>query len=297
MRQWDKRNNKRHQLMLIDCMLTLQTADEMDKTTKRAVRANVESWNAKGDGQFSLAPDVKGVLSLCFFFFLRKWQQTIEWRRRNRGREGKWVFLPFLSASLILSILDSHSPTVCWLWLCRCAVWFALIFSRFANQSETDQKVEGKLGEFDRRVIKIMKITNCRGQKAEENEFVKLQWNWTKTETNWTERRRRRRSMEDWELRIEQSNKGNDDSWLTQWVELLNYENTETAQEREIGQWNWMELEWIELDPRSNEAYSSSCWLQSTANTHGSRQRRRKWVNEEWEWRMKLEGRRQIAHR
>ena len=155
MRQWDKWNNKRHQLMLIDCMLTLQTADEMDKTTKRAVRANVESWNAKGDGQFSLAPDVKGVLSLCFFFLSKK-VTTNNWvkEKRQRRREGKWVFLPFISASSILSIFDSHSLTVCWLWLCRCAVWFALIFSRFANQSETDQKVEGKLGEFDRRVIK-----------------------------------------------------------------------------------------------------------------------------------------------
>ena len=53
--------------MLIDCMITLQIANEVDKTTKETVRANVESWNAKGDGQFSLAPDVKGVLSLCFF--------------------------------------------------------------------------------------------------------------------------------------------------------------------------------------------------------------------------------------
>lgn len=71
------------------------------------------------------------------------------------------------------------------------------------------------------------------------------------------------------------------------------WQHAETAQEREIGQWNWMKLEWIELDPRSNEAYSSSCWLlnewlQSTANTRGSKQRQRKWVNEGWEWRMKL---------
>ena len=42
--------------MLIDYMITLQIADEVDKTTKKTVRANVESWNAKGDGQFSLAP-------------------------------------------------------------------------------------------------------------------------------------------------------------------------------------------------------------------------------------------------
>ena len=112
------------------------------------------------------------------------------------------------------------------------------------------------------------------------------------------------RSTKDWELGIEQSNKGNDDSWLTQGVELLNYDNTQRQHRKgkldsEI-EWNWNELN-STLDQMKRTVLAADCWMSDCkalqTRVDRSRGRGNEWMkdeNGEWNWGRKKANRPQI---